>query len=168
MHSLANLEYRQAIRAFAAGAEAAKSAGNPGREQRFLNALASSHLVLHEYRKALDVYEEAREVARRSGNAEAEAVVGLNLVSLYSLLGDVDAAAQELHEAQRALPAKSQFWAHYYASESQLALRMRNGEVVQRAAERGMDVADEQGNVEVRASLAEDLGLLWMERRQFD
>jgi len=80
MHALANLEYRQAIRAFAAGAEAAKSAGNPGREQRFLNALAGSYLVLHEYRRALDVYEEAREVARRCGNAEAEAVVGLNLL----------------------------------------------------------------------------------------
>ncbi|MGD0000419.1 MAG: CHAT domain-containing protein [Bryobacteraceae bacterium] len=167
MHALANLEYRQAIRAFAAGAEAAKSAGNPGREQRFLNALAGSYLVLHEYRRALDVYEEARAVARRCGNAEAEAVVGLNLVSLYSLLGDVDAAAQELHEAQRALPAKSQYWAHYYARESQLALRMRDGEVVQRAAERGMDVADAQGNAEVRAALAEDLGLLWMERREF-
>ena len=168
MRSLANLEYRQAIRAFAAGAEAAKRGGNPGREQLFLNALASSHLVLHEYRKALDAYEEARELARRTGNAEAEAVVGLNLVTLYSLLGDVDAAAQELHEAQRKLPAKSRFWANYYASESQLALRMRDEDAVLRAAERGMDVADEQGNAEVRASLAEDLGLLWMERREFD
>jgi hypothetical protein len=168
MHALANLEYRQAIRAFAAGAEAAKSAGNRSREQRFLNALAGSYLVLHEYRKALDVYEEAREVARRCGNAEAEAVVGLNLASLYSLLGDVDAAAQELREAQRSLPAKSRFWANYYASESQLALRMRDGDEVLRTAERGMDVADEQGNAEVRAALAEDLGLLWMERREFD
>ena len=101
MHSLANLEYRQAIQAFATGAEAAKGAGNPGREQRFLNALASSHLVLHEYRKALDVYEEAREVARRSGNAEGEAVVGLNLVSLYSLLGDVDAELRTKHGIAR-------------------------------------------------------------------
>ena len=76
MHALANLEYRQAIRAFAAGAEAAKSAGNPGREQRFLNALAGSYLVLHEYRRALDVYEEARAVARRCGNAESPATPG--------------------------------------------------------------------------------------------
>ena len=168
MQLLAKLEYRQAIRALASGAEAAKNAGNPARAQRFLNALAGSHLVLHEYRKALEVYEEARELARGCGNAEGEAVVGLNLASLYSLLGDVDAAAQELREAQRSLPAKSRFWANYYASESQLALRLRDGAAVLRAAERGMDAADAQGNAEVRAALAVDLGLLWMERREFD
>jgi CHAT domain-containing protein/tetratricopeptide (TPR) repeat protein len=168
MHSLANLEYRSAIRSFAAGADAARHAGNLTRAQRFLNVQAAGYLALHEYRSALDVYEQARALAKQCGNAEAEAVVSLNLATLYSLLGDVDAAAQEMRQAQRSLPVQSKLWAYFYASQSQIALRTRDGDVLLRAAERGMDAADAEGNVEARAALAEDLGLMWMERREFE
>lgn len=168
MHALGSLEYRQAIRSFAEGTQAAKSAGKLSRAQLFLNALAGTYLTLHEYRKALEVYEEARGLARQCGNAEREAVVGLNLAALYSLLGDADAASEELQEAKGLLPGNSKYWALYYACQSQLALRLRDGEVLVSAAERGMDAADAQGDAEARAALAVDLGLLWMERREFD
>ena len=57
------------------------------------------------------MYEEARGLARQCGNAEGEAVVGLNLAALYSLLGDADAASEELQEAKGLLPGNSKYWA---------------------------------------------------------
>ncbi|MDR3719277.1 MAG: CHAT domain-containing protein [Bryobacteraceae bacterium] len=164
MSSLANMRYRQAIHSFSDGAALAKRVGDPLRAQRFLNALGGSYLTVYQYRKALNVYEEARGLARQNRAAEIEAVVDLNLASLYMLLWDVDSAQRELDAARRRLPVSSRYWAALYADQSYLALRTGDGAGLERAALAGLDAADAMGNTEVRAALAEDLGLLAMQR----
>jgi CHAT domain-containing protein len=167
MSSLANMRFRQAIQSFSDGAALAKKIGDLPRTQRFLNALGGSYLTIYQYRKALSVYEEARALARRNRAAEIEAVVDLNLASLYMLLWDVDSAQRELDASRRRLPADSRYWAALYADQSYLALRTGDGAGLERAAIAGLDAADATGNTEVRAALAEDLGLLEMQRGQF-
>jgi len=44
-------------------------------------------------------------------------------------------------------PVQVRFWANYYASESQIALRMRDGEVL-RGPKKRHDAADALGNTE--------------------
>lgn len=168
MSSLANMRYGQAIRSFSEGAELAKKTGDLLRAQRFLNALGGSYLTVYQYRKALNVYEDARKLARQSRAAEVEAVIDLNLTTLYILLGDVDSAQREIGEAKRRLPASSRYWASLYAGEARLALRTGDSPGVERAVKAGLDAADADGNAEARAALCEDLGLLRMQRGEFD
>ena len=168
MSSLANMKYAQAIRSFSAGANLAKSVGDLPRAQRFLNALGGSYLIVYQYRKALDAYEEARNLATRNRTAEVEGVIDLNLSSLYTLLGDVDSAQREIGKAKRRLPASSRYWAVLYASEARLALRTGDSGGLERAIQAGLDAADAAGDAEARAGLCEDLGLLRMQRGEFD
>lgn len=168
MTSLANMQYGQAIRCFSEGAALAKRLSDLPREQRFLNALGGSYLTVYQYRKALNVYEEARSLARQNRAAEAEAVIDLNLTTLYILLGDVDSAQREIGEAGRRLPASSRYWASLYAGEARLALRTGDSSGIERAVKAGLDAADEAGNTEARAALCEDLGLLRMQRGEYD
>lgn len=164
MTSLANMNYRQAIRCFSDGAALAKSIGDLPRTQRFLNALGGSYLIVYQYRKALTAYENARQLARQTHAAEVEAVIDLNLATLYIVLGDVDSAQREIGAAKACLPAGSRYWANLYAAQSDLAMRTGDSVSVERAAKVGLDAADATGNAEVRAALAEDLGLLAMQR----
>ena len=168
MSSLAGMRFGQAIQSFSAGAAIARSAGDLPHAQRFLNALGGSYLTVYQYRKALNVYEEARALAQRSRAAELEAIIDLNLASLYILLGDVDSAQREMGAAQRHLPAHSRYWATLYAGQARLALRTGDYAGLERAAAAGLDAADAAGNAEVRAALAEDLGLLALQRGQLD
>jgi CHAT domain-containing protein/tetratricopeptide (TPR) repeat protein len=168
MSSLANMKYAQAIRAFSEGADLAKHAGDLLRAQRFLNALGGSYLTVYQYRKALNVYEEARKLARQNRAAEVEAVIELNLTTLYTLLGDVDSAQREIGEAKRRLPASSRYWASLHARQARLALRTGDSSSVEREVKDGLDAADAAGNAETRADLCEDLGLLRMQRGDFD
>ena len=168
MSSLANMKYGQAIGSFSAGAKLAKSVGDLPRAQRFLNALGGSYLIVYQYRKALDAYEEARNLATRNRTAEVEGVIDLNLTSLYTLLGDVDSAQREIGKAKRRLPASSRYWAVLYASEARLALRTGDSGGLERAIQAGLDAADAAGDAEARAGLCEDLGLLRMQRGEFD
>ena len=168
MTSLANMKFQQAIRSFTDGAALAQTVGDLPRAQRFLNALGGSYLTVYQYRKALNAYEEARKLARQGHAAEVEAVIDLNLTTLYILLGDVDSAQRELDAAKRRLPKNSRYWASLYASEARLALRMGDSAGIERAAGAGLDAADATGNAEVRAALVEDLGLLAMQRGKFD
>lgn len=167
MSSLANMRYGQAIRSFSDGAALAKRVGDLPRAQRFLNALGGSYLIVYQYRKALIAYEEARQLARQSRAAEVEAVIGLNLATMYMLLGDVDSAQRELDAAKWRLPANSRHWAAFYAGQARLALRTGNDADLERAAKAGLNAADASGNSEVRAALVEDLGLLDMQRGDF-
>jgi len=168
MSSLAGMHYGQAIRSFSEGAELAKHNGDLPRTQRFLNALGGSYLTVYQYRKALNVYEEARKLARQNRAAELEAVIDLNLTTLYILLGDVDSAQREIGEAKERLPANSRYWASLNAGEARLALRIGDNSGVERAVRDGLSAADATGNAEARAALCEDLGLLRMQRGELE
>jgi len=168
MSSLANMRYQQAIRCFLDGATLAKQVGDLPRAERFLNALGGSYLTVYQYRRALDVFEEARRLARQSHAAEVEAVIDLNLSTLYMVLGDVDSAQREINAAKGRLSVNSRYWAGLYAGQARLALRTGDSAGVERAARAGLDAADAAGNAEVRAALAEDLGLLDMQRGRLD
>lgn len=168
MSSLANMNYGQAIRSFSEGAVLAKRKGELPRAQRFLNALGGSYLTVYQYRKALIVYEEARQLARQGSASEAEAVIDLNLTTLYILLGDVDSAQHEIGEAKLRLPASSRYWASLYAGEARLALRTGDSASVERAVREGLSAADATSNAEARAALCEDLGLLLMQGGELD
>ncbi len=132
-----------------------------------MNALGGSYLIVYQYRKALTAYEEARLMARKSRAADVEAVIDLNLASMYLLLGDVDSARRELEAAQGRLPAASRHWPALYAGQARLALRTGDQGALERAAKSGLDAADAAGNAEVRAALVEDLGLLALQRGDF-
>src|ERR1035437_399978 len=82
------LERFEATRAVAAGArmarEAARALGNAGPGQ----------LALHQYRPALRSFLEAHRQAEAAHDPSAAATFGFNIASLYSELGELDAAAE--------------------------------------------------------------------------
>ena len=167
MSSLANMRYQQAISSLTDGAALAKARGDLPRSQRLLNNLGGTYLTLYQYRKALSTYEEARNLARQGRSVEVEAVIDLNLATLYIILGDVDSAQREMVAAKQRLPLNSRYWASLYAFQARLALRMGDGAGVELAARAGLDAADAAGNGEARSGLVEDLGLLQMQRGDY-
>jgi tetratricopeptide (TPR) repeat protein len=82
------LERFEATRAVAAGArmarEAARALGNAG----------ACQLALHQYRPALRSFLEAHRQAEAAHDPSAAATFGFNIASLYSELGELDAAAE--------------------------------------------------------------------------
>ena len=76
-----------------------RSAGETQIAAQFLNVLGGCRFAVHQYRDALQTYLEARKLAEASHDNATAAKLDLNISSLYSHLGQIDAATEAIASA---------------------------------------------------------------------
>ncbi|MEO8368279.1 MAG: CHAT domain-containing protein [Candidatus Solibacter sp.] len=86
--------YQDALRKFQAARAVALVNNLPCTAARALGNIGAAQFALHQYRPALQTFLDARRQADAAGDHSAAAMFGVNTASLYSELGDLDAAAE--------------------------------------------------------------------------
>jgi tetratricopeptide (TPR) repeat protein len=81
----------------------ALAAGEPQIASRFLNNLGGCRFALHQYREALRVFLEARKLAEAAHDNAGAGNLDINISSLYSHLGQMDAATEAIGRAMARL-----------------------------------------------------------------
>ena len=95
--------YQEALLRFEAARAAAVAAQIPRQAARALNNLGACQLALHQYRPALQSLLEAHRQAEAANDPSAAASFEVNIASLYSELGELDAAAEWIQGTIRRL-----------------------------------------------------------------
>jgi|HubBroStandDraft_1064217.scaffolds.fasta_scaffold02102_1 CHAT domain-containing protein/tetratricopeptide (TPR) repeat protein len=143
-------------------------AGEPQIAARFLNSLGRCRFALRQYREALQTYLEARNLAETSGEHAAAATADLNISSLYSQLGQIDAATEAAGRAMRRLSGPDRLaqlpkLMTYLAGLQAVRGRMPQALDLYR---QGIAGAERVGDQEVYALAWNDLGYRYLERGQ--
>jgi len=86
--------YQEASQAFENAFRQAKSLAEPDWAGRALGDLGASQFLLHQYQSALQSFLEARRLSEEAGDTRNVLVWDANIGSLYSALGEWDAAAE--------------------------------------------------------------------------
>jgi len=100
-HLFASAHYEAAAGLFEAGLRQAQAARDPRLQVLFLNNLAGCRMASFQYGKALEAYLAARKLAEQRSDGRAAAAIWGNLASLYSLMGDTQAAEAAAEQAWR-------------------------------------------------------------------
>jgi tetratricopeptide (TPR) repeat protein len=86
--------YQEARQRFEAAQAAAVAARIPRQATRALGNIGGCQFALHEYRLALQSFLEAHRQAEATGDRSAAAIFDANIASLYTELGELDAASE--------------------------------------------------------------------------
>jgi tetratricopeptide (TPR) repeat protein len=86
--------YTAALTCYETARRAALAAGETDLAARATGNLGGCQFALHQYRPAITRFLEARKLAQRAGDASAIAAFDANIASLYSEMGELEAAAQ--------------------------------------------------------------------------
>ena len=98
--------YPEARQRFEAARGAAVEANVPDKAARALGDIGACQFALHQYRPALQSLLEAHRQAEAANDPSGAASFQYNIASLYSELGELDAAAEWIQGAMRRLNAK--------------------------------------------------------------
>ena len=131
----------------------------------FLQNLAGCQLALHQYQEALRNFVAARQLAETAHDADTAAKIEINISSLYTQLGQIDAALDAAAHASAALSAKEQtkLWIHM------ATLRAAQDRMPQALAlfAQGIAAADRARDLSTYTIGWNDLGEEYLKRRQF-
>ncbi|MGA2737877.1 MAG: CHAT domain-containing tetratricopeptide repeat protein [Bryobacteraceae bacterium] len=155
--SLAQQGYSDALRA-----------GETQLASRFLNNLGGCRFALHQYREALRVYLEARALAEAAHDNAGAGNLDFNISSLYSRLGQMDAATEAITRAITRLSGPErlvqlpQFLTHL------AALQAEQGHMAQTLDlyRQGIAASDRADNCEMYALAWNCLGYVYLEHDQ--
>jgi tetratricopeptide (TPR) repeat protein len=154
---LAQQGYRDALRA-----------GEPQIAARFLGNLGGCRFALHQYREALQTYLEARTLAEASHDNATAGNLDLNISSLYSQLGQMDAATEALGRAMARLSSPQRLEQLPKLLTQLAALQAGQGHMPQALDlyRHGIAAADLAGDQEMYAFAWNDLGLVYLQHGQ--
>lgn len=149
--------YRQAI-----------EAGEPRIAAGFLNNLGSCNFALHKYREAVKVYLEAGRLAEAAGDLNTAGKLDFNISSLYSQLGEVDAAVESARRAMQRLTGEERSRQLPKLLIHLATLRARQERVPESLSlfEEGIAAARRNNDAEMYAIGWNDLGEEWLNRKQ--
>lgn len=149
--------YRDALRA-----------GEPRIAAQFLRGLGSCRFALHEYREALQTYLEARKLAESAGDNATAGTVDFNISSLYSHLGQMDAANEAIGRAMARLSGQERIAQLPKLLTHMAALHADQGRMPQALDlyRQAIAAADRTGDDEMYANAWNDLGYEYLEHGQ--
>jgi tetratricopeptide (TPR) repeat protein len=161
-------DFHDAAALFQQGYRDALGAGEPQIAVRFLNNLGGCQFALHQYQEALQTYLEARKLAEASRNNVAAGELDFNISSLYSHLGQMDAATEAIGRATARLSGPERL--------KQMPRLLTHLAVLQAEQDRmpqaldlyrqAIAAADRAGDQEMYAFAWNDLGLVYLEHGQ--
>jgi CHAT domain-containing protein/tetratricopeptide (TPR) repeat protein len=143
-------------------------AGEPQIAAQFLNNLGGCRFALHQYREALRAFLEARPLAESARDNATAGALDFNIASLYSHLGQLDAATEAIGRAttrltgpQRLaqLPKLLSFLANLEAEQNRMPQAVD-------LYKRGIAAADRAGDSEMCAFAWNNLGYAYLQHAQ--
>jgi tetratricopeptide (TPR) repeat protein len=152
------------------GFAAAEQAGEFEIAAKFLLNLGADKFLLQQFGAALDAYRRAHAIAVRIGDRNTAAILTANIGSLYSHIGELDAAAEWLETSAAALTGKDR-QEHLPRVHGQLAaVRARQGKLEAALALYGqaIDAADRSGDTGLYATLWNRIGEEYLNRNEAD
>lgn len=160
--------YHEAAEVFQAGRRAASRGGASRLEMHFLTSLGACHFATFQYRRAMEAYLEARGIAGRISDWKIEAGLCSNIATVYSQMGEIQAARQAAEEAlsieRRRNPAHPQAPLLVRVA----SLRERQGDMASAIPlfARGIEEADRLGDLGTQAQAWNQLGHEYLRRGQ--
>ncbi|HTT66336.1 MAG TPA: CHAT domain-containing tetratricopeptide repeat protein [Bryobacteraceae bacterium] len=155
--TLAQQGYREALQA-----------GEPQIAARFLGNLGGCRFALHQYREALQAYLEARRLAEAAHDNDSAGKLDFNISSLYSQMGQMDAASEAIGRAMARLSGRERL-AQYPKLLAYLAsLQVEQGNLRQAVDlyGRAIAAADRAGDEEMYALAWNELGYAFLKNGQ--
>ena len=146
-------QYGDAANQFESLRRAALAVGDEYVAARATGNLGGCQFALHQYQPALRSFLEAHRLADQSGDASYAAVLDVNIASLYSEIGELEAAAQWIEGALERMSGQDRR-EHLPQLLIQLAIVRARQDRLPEAAElfrQGADGADRAGDLELYA-----------------
>jgi CHAT domain-containing protein len=121
---------------------------------RALGNIGSCQFAVHQYRAALQTFLDAAHAAERAGDLNALAVLNANIASLYSEMGELNAAAEWTESSLGRISGKDRdkFEAKLLIQLASLRARQRRMPEALSLFGRGLDAADRDGDLELYAN----------------
>jgi len=145
--------YTEAAQVFESVFHSAQSLSLPEVAGRALGNWGACQYALHEYQAALRSFLEAHRLAQSVGDTASQAVCDANIASLYSEMGEFEAAAQWIERSLERMPEDARR-KHLPQLQIQLAILRGRQRRMAEAAElfqQGIDGADRAGDLELSA-----------------
>jgi tetratricopeptide (TPR) repeat protein len=154
---LAEQGYRDALRA-----------DEPRLAAQFLGDLGGCRFALREYREALQTYLEARKLAEAAHDNATAAKLDFNISSLYSALGQIDAASEANGRAMARLSGSERQAQLPRLLAQSAALQAKEGRLPQALDlyRRAILAADRAGDQEMYAMAWNDLGYVYLQHER--
>jgi tetratricopeptide (TPR) repeat protein len=157
--------YQEALQRFDAARAVAVEAQMPSQVARALGNIGACQFALHQYRPALQSFLEAHRHAEAANDRSAAAILDVNIASLYSELGELDAASEWIQSTIRRLNAQDR--KHLPQILIQLAtLRARQDRMpeARQLFNEGIEAADRAGDLSLYADGWNRLGEEYLKR----
>ena len=131
----------------------ALAAGEDGVAARATANVGSCQFALHQYQPALRTFLEAHRLAERASDTNCAAVLGVNIASLYSEMGELEAAAQWIEGALERMSGKDRRDDLPKLLIQLAIVRARQDRMPEAAGlfRQGTDAADRAGDLELYA-----------------
>ncbi|HXK07115.1 MAG TPA: CHAT domain-containing protein [Verrucomicrobiae bacterium] len=145
--------YREALRGFAAMRTAAQKSGVPDLAARALGNIGGCQFALHQYNAALETFQQSVREANAADDRSAAAVFEANIASLYSEMGELDAAAQWTQGTLARLNQQDrrEHGAMILIQLATLRARQHRMDEARQRFAQGISEADARGNLELTA-----------------
>ncbi|HUE23440.1 MAG TPA: CHAT domain-containing tetratricopeptide repeat protein [Bryobacteraceae bacterium] len=146
----------------------ASRAGEPQLAAQFLLGLGNCQFAVHQYRQALQTYLDARQRAEASGDNAIAGKADWNIASLYSHLGQLDAASEAIGRAMARLTGPERLAQLPRLLTYLAALQADQGRMPQALDlyRQGIAAASRAGDQEMYADAWNDLGYEYLEHEQ--
>ena len=151
------------------GYKDALQAGDRQNAVRFLNNLGGCQFAVHKYHDALQTYLDARNLAEAYGDNAEAGKLDFNISSLYSQLGQIDAAVESAERAKSRLSSGASD-RHLPELLIHLATLRAGQERIPEAIDlyrQGIAAADRAGDSELYALGWNDLGEVYLNHKDF-
>jgi CHAT domain-containing protein len=145
--------YGDAAKRFESLRQAALAEGEDDLAARATGNLGACQFALHQYQPALRTLLEAHRLAERASDANCAAVLGVNIASLYSEMGELEAAAQWIEGALERMSGKDRRDDLPKLLIQLAIVRARQDRMPEAAGlfRQGTDAADRAGDLELYA-----------------
>jgi tetratricopeptide (TPR) repeat protein len=162
--------YQLAARLALSGFQQSLDAHEYGLAARFMGNLGGGEFAMHRFEEALRSYLRAHEMAMRAGEPSTAAALTANIASLYSELGEMDAAASWLEKSAASLagPDRTAHLPRVYVQLATLRARQdRMDEAISLFAS-AIDAADRSGDVALCAIAWSRVGEEYLKRNDLE
>ena len=150
---------------YEAARAAAVAARIPSQAARALGNIGGCQFALHQYRPALQSYLKAHQQAEASGDRSAAAILDVNIASLYSELGELDAASEWIQGTIKRVSVEDQrFLPQILIQLATLRARQDRMPEARRLFNEGIDAADRAGDLALYANGWNRLGEEYLKR----
>src|SRR5262249_39763641 len=157
--------YPEALERCDAARQAAVEARMPRQAARALGNIGGCRFALHQYRPALQAFLEAHRQAEAANDHSAAAVFDVNIASLYSELGELDAASEWIQDTIHRLTGKDRsFLPQILIQLATLRARQDRMPEARKLFHQGIDAADAAGDLGLYANGWNRLGEEYLKR----